>query len=375
MDTMLRSIREVHRLRLDKLVHLGVTRLARVEWRESNNHFVGQDAEGPPVDGVRVADLLQDFRSEILRSTAEGVRLLVLSQNLGEAEIGKQKIAILVQQNILRLEIPINNLLLVEVAEGQGDAQTVELGSLLRELSRLSKMHKQLAASDKLHDEEDLEVGLEDELHAHEERMVGLLQNIFLKHGRLNLIVVQNDIFSERLHCKHCLGVLLLHQEHFSETALANNLLDFERVQICRLLILFKTSLENCHGTALRELGVGLLQLGLMNVLRIGLRCSSNCTAALLRVYVLSLDPRILHGLHLSILLNICLLRRELVNTIFDRVDWQIRPFNIPVVILDLLEDVITLVRIKLVVVLACHVDDEARCSLGVRTLGERFDI
>jgi hypothetical protein len=37
-------IREVNRLRFNKLIHLGVVLVARIKWRETYNHLIGQDA-------------------------------------------------------------------------------------------------------------------------------------------------------------------------------------------------------------------------------------------------------------------------------------------------------------------------------------------
>lgn len=51
-------------------------------------------------------------------------------------------------------------------------------------------MHEKLSTSDELHDEENLEVGLEHKLHANEEWMIRLLQYVLLEHGRLNLIII-----------------------------------------------------------------------------------------------------------------------------------------------------------------------------------------
>jgi hypothetical protein len=80
-----------------------------------------------------------------------------------------------------------------------------------------------------------------------------------------------------------------------------------------------------------------------MNVLHIYLRCtSSDACTTLLWVNILLFLSGILHGLHLSVFLNICLLGRKLVNTIFDSIYWQICLLNTPEVILDLFEDIIT---------------------------------
>jgi len=106
-------------------------------------------------------------------------------------------------------------------------------------------MHKQLSTSDELHDEENLKVSLEDILHTNEERMISFLQDIFLEHSRLNLIVVQNDVLSEGFHGIDRARVFLLDKEHFSKTSLTNNFDDLEGIKTCRHFILLQTPLEN----------------------------------------------------------------------------------------------------------------------------------
>ena len=70
-NLMTLRIREVDGLRLYKLVHLLVVVVASVERREANNHFVGKNSDGPPVYWERVTFLGENFRSKVIRGTAE----------------------------------------------------------------------------------------------------------------------------------------------------------------------------------------------------------------------------------------------------------------------------------------------------------------
>lgn len=47
-------VREVDGLGLDQLVHLLVIVVASVEGREANNHLVGKNSDGPPINRERV---------------------------------------------------------------------------------------------------------------------------------------------------------------------------------------------------------------------------------------------------------------------------------------------------------------------------------
>jgi hypothetical protein len=194
---MLLGIGEVYWLRFDQFIHLVVIRLTSVEWGEAYNHFVGQDTKSPPIDWEGVTFLVKNFWSQIFWGTAERVRLFVLLKDLCQSEIGQTNETIFFHKDVLRLQISIDNFLLVKMAESQSNCKRIELSSRFRELPGFSQMHEKLTTSDKLHDEEDFKVCLEHELHTNEERMIGLLQDIFLKHSRLNLVIIQNDIFPE----------------------------------------------------------------------------------------------------------------------------------------------------------------------------------
>lgn len=73
-------------------------RVVIVERVDASNHFVGQNAECPPVDWLAVTLVEEDFRRKIFGSSAQGVGpgLAVL----GEAEVGKFEIALLVNKYV-----------------------------------------------------------------------------------------------------------------------------------------------------------------------------------------------------------------------------------------------------------------------------------
>ena len=61
----------------------------------------GEDADGPPVNGKRVATVLQHLGREVLGRAAEGPRLAL--HHLGEAQVGELHVAVGVEKQILRL--------------------------------------------------------------------------------------------------------------------------------------------------------------------------------------------------------------------------------------------------------------------------------
>lgn len=110
-DSMLLGIWEEDWLRLDELVHLIVIRISCVEWRESYDHFVCQNTEGPPVDWERMPLLSQYFWSQILWCSAEGVSLLILLEDLGQSKVCQTDVAVFAHEDIFRLQISIDDLL------------------------------------------------------------------------------------------------------------------------------------------------------------------------------------------------------------------------------------------------------------------------
>ena len=127
-------------------------------------------------------------------------------------------------------------MLLVEMTYSDGDLSSIELGTLLREAGSISQVHEKLTTSHKPHDEEYLRLCLEYIAHANQEGMISLHENLFFKLSALNLIVIEDDIFSEGFHCIHFLRALLLYKEDLTKATSADDLLDNEVLQ-CHLII------------------------------------------------------------------------------------------------------------------------------------------
>ena len=92
----------------------------------TEQHLVHEDAQGPPVHGPIVAAALEDLRSEVLRCAAHRPGGAALPQHLGEPEVGDNDVTLPVQENILRLEVPVDDVKTVKVWEGWDDLGGVE---------------------------------------------------------------------------------------------------------------------------------------------------------------------------------------------------------------------------------------------------------
>lgn len=188
---------EVDRLLLDQLVHFGIILRASVEGRETNDHLVCQNSESPPIDREGVTTFNQNLGRQVIGRATEGVGLGVSFEHLSEAEVSQADVAILVHQNVLRLQVTVDDVLLVQVTQGHSDLDCVESGPLFVEPRDLPQVHEKLATTDKSHDEENLLLRLEHIAHAHQEGVVSLEQDVLLEPGRLNLVELNNHILSQ----------------------------------------------------------------------------------------------------------------------------------------------------------------------------------
>ena len=95
-----------------------------VEGVDACVHFVGEDAERPPVDGLSVALVQQHLRRKIFGRPAKrvGSRFAVLR----ETEIRKFQVPLVVDQNVFWLQVSVDNVLSVQVLEHQADLGSVK---------------------------------------------------------------------------------------------------------------------------------------------------------------------------------------------------------------------------------------------------------
>ena len=99
-------------------------RVIVVEGVNASDHLEREDAERPPIDGLAVALVEEDLGGEILRRATQRVcaRLAVL----GEAEIGQSEVALLVNKDILRLQITVDDVQRMQVLEHECDLSCIE---------------------------------------------------------------------------------------------------------------------------------------------------------------------------------------------------------------------------------------------------------
>ena len=82
------------------------------------DHLVEKHAKTPPVDRKAMTIGSDNFRRQILRRAAEGVRLSISRLlNLTQAKISQLKVSLVVKQHIFRLQVTVNDSIRMQVTK------------------------------------------------------------------------------------------------------------------------------------------------------------------------------------------------------------------------------------------------------------------
>ena len=119
----------------------------------------------PPVGGFSMADALNDLRCQILRRAAvrvgPGAGLVRRQALFGQAKVSDFDVSFMVQENVLRLQVTVDDSILVEISERFNELRGVEACPPLAELLVFAQMVKELAAIEEIHDKVELGGSLE----------------------------------------------------------------------------------------------------------------------------------------------------------------------------------------------------------------------
>ena len=83
----------------DELKHLGLG-FAVVKRRKAVHHFVGQNAQRPPIGCLVVSLAFKHLRSEILCSSTKSPCDFSISYDLGHSEVSEADIAVIIHKHI-----------------------------------------------------------------------------------------------------------------------------------------------------------------------------------------------------------------------------------------------------------------------------------
>lgn len=83
---------------------------------DASDHFVEEDAKGPPIGRLAVALVEEDLRREIFGRATHRERPIF--NDFGEAEISDFEVAVLAEQKVLWFQVAVDNVLRVHMLEG-----------------------------------------------------------------------------------------------------------------------------------------------------------------------------------------------------------------------------------------------------------------
>ena len=120
----------------------------------------------------------------------------------------------------------------MKVANRKAYLCAIKLDHIFFEPLCIPKVSKELTATHKAHNKQDLVLCLEHVAHAHKERVGAHLHDVLLENCRLQLLLLNYVMLIDRLHRIYFafLG-LTLNEEDFSKGATTNDLMDGEIVQ------------------------------------------------------------------------------------------------------------------------------------------------
>ena len=86
-----------------------------------------------------------------LFAATEGIRLLVFFEQLGQTEVCELQIPMQIEQNVLRLQVSIDDLVIVQVTERDAELQEVNPRLLLLDRPKVFQVGEKVAASAEFH--------------------------------------------------------------------------------------------------------------------------------------------------------------------------------------------------------------------------------
>lgn len=166
------------------------------EGRLTQEHLVDEDTKGPPVDCPSVSLLEQDlWCHELGRSTEGASGVAIPHVLLAQTVVGDLDVTVQSEEDIVKLQVSVDDALLVEVLQSEQNLSSVELGSFRRELLFLDVQH-QVTTADVLHDKVNACLGLEARMQTEEEGMAlaGCCEeDAFLRLCALHLVVLDDE--------------------------------------------------------------------------------------------------------------------------------------------------------------------------------------
>ena len=101
---------------------------------------------------------------------------------------------LVVEQDVLRLQVPVDDLFVVQVLNGEEQLSNVEAGLMLRKGDFPSQMEAQVLARTVVESQVEVVRSLKGEVQVDDEGMAGLLEDVGLDDGVLELLL-HDEVF------------------------------------------------------------------------------------------------------------------------------------------------------------------------------------
>lgn len=191
-----------------------------------DEHLENKDSKAPPVNGPRVRRISEHLRSQKLGGPTKSPRTIPEAHSLlAEPKVGDLHVALRVEQQIIQLQIPINDAVVVQILQAQNHAGRVKNSPRFGENVRVD-VHHQVSSGSVLHDEADVGLCLEAGEEVHQEgvsdRVGGLEDALFGEQG-LHFVAGDDVAFLQRFYGEVLAGVLVLGEDDLAEVAAAQD--------------------------------------------------------------------------------------------------------------------------------------------------------
>lgn len=236
---------------------VGVASMLLLKGWMANKELVEKHTESPDIDALVVLTGLDHLGREVVESAAHGGSSVagiggrVAADVGGPAEVGKLDAVVEVDEDVFGLEVPVDEVLAVEVLQGTGDLVDVVGGERVGEALEPGEGLVELAVGGVLDHEVDVLVVLEPAV----ERKTVLVQDVGLDldlADDLLLDVVGHDLLlGHHLQRAHVAAALLAHTVHLAKLALPQALPDLEVRELPLTCLAF--SLARQHRAAPRH--------------------------------------------------------------------------------------------------------------------------
>ena len=133
--------------------------LAVIEGWVTSEHLKEENAKRPPVNCLAVPLGLDDLRSKVFGCPAQ--RPGTIGNLLGKPKIRNLGVPMCIEEQVLRFEITVDDVLLVKVLNRHDDGRNVEARNICREATGTSEIREDLATHHVLHQHVAIEFVLE----------------------------------------------------------------------------------------------------------------------------------------------------------------------------------------------------------------------